>query len=503
LTAIPTETEIKLVFRADAAESIKRHFADAARPGRERNELTTYYDADDLLLHRHGFSLRTRKSDGHVVQTLKQTPTGSASVFRRNEWEWNLQDNQLLFPPVRQLLAASGVAGDVCRLKPRIVTEIRRQRFDVIRYGSEIEAAIDEGVVKAGDREEAVHEIELELKHGHAGPAYRIALELLAHYPLRLGIESKADRGYRLFTGRRPAARTARDATVPEHASLKEAMAGTIEAALQGFVANLPATQAGAPEGVHQAHVALRRVRSMLVFYSPCLEPSARERFDNAVREFGVVLGAARDWDVFIDETLCAAAKGDVPANWIAALSEAAEIRRLAARLAVRQKLESKAPAELVLGLLAWIGEGAWTEKSIQISRLRAFDAIPGFLDRLNDKVRRRGRHLSRLPAGELHSLRKSIKKLRYSAESTPELYPRKDVNRFVKACKRLQAVLGAINDAKVTVRLLTEIAPGDSACLVAAAGAVQRWNIDRQSGSRPALEKAWKTLKHADLFWK
>lgn len=99
--------------------------------------------------------------------------------------------------------------------------------------------------------------------------------------------------------------------------------------------------------------------------------------------------------------------------------------------------------------------------------------------------------------------MRKSIKKLRYSAESTPELYPGKDVNRFVKACKKLQAVLGAINDAKVTVRLLTEIAPGDSACLAAAAGAVQRWNIDRQNGSMPALEKAWKTLKHADLFWK
>lgn len=127
---------------------------------------------------------------------------------------------------------------------------------------------------------------------------------------------------------------------------------------------------------------------------------------------------------------------------------------------------------------------------------------MPKLLDRLAGKVTRRGRHLTRLSASELHPLRKSIKKLRYSAESMSELYPQKSVKRYAKACKQLQTVLGEINDAQVTARLLAEIAPADSAALGAAAGALARWNTERRSEIGTELEKAWHKLKDAGPFW-
>lgn len=505
MAAAPTETEIKLVFEPGSRGNIERHpvFAEAVRAKPVRRELTTYFDTDDLLLHRHGYSLRTRRSDGQIVQTLKRIPEESATLFRRNEWEWHLKTGRPLLRPVQQLLADSGLDGALRHPQARIVTEILRHSFEIVHDGCEIEAVIDEGVVRAGGREEAVHEVELELRHGPAAPAYRLALQLLEHCPFRLGAESKADRGYRLLTGCGTPPKKSRGAPLPRDAALGQAFVWTIGAALQGFVANIPAAQAGIPEGIHQARVALRRVRSMLVLYAPCLERCARERFNNAVRELGAVLGAARDWDVFLDETICAAARAGVPADWIAALSEPAEARRLTAHAAVRERLESKAPAELVLGLEAWIGESEWATDLPHASRTPVRKILPELLDRLADKVERRGRRIARLSASELHPLRKSVKKLRYSVESASGLYREKSVKRYVKACKKLQTVLGAINDARVARWLLAEIAPADSAVLGAPAGALQRWNVDRQRGLRRDLEKAWGKLKSADPFWK
>jgi inorganic triphosphatase YgiF len=505
LAAVPTETEIKLVFEPGSRGNIERHpiFSEALRAKPARRELTTYFDTDDLLLHRHGYSLRIRRSDGQIVQTLKQAAEKSAIVLRRNEWEWQLKTGRPLLRPVRELLAKAGLDGALRDPKARIVTEILRRSFEIVHDGCEIEVAIDEGVVRAHGREEAIHEVELEVRQGPAGPAYRLALQLLEHDPFRLGAESKADRGYRLLTGCGTPPKKSRDAPLPRDAALDQAFAWTVGAPLQGFVDNIPAALAGIPEGIHQARVALRQVRSMLVFYAPYLELSARERFNNAIREMGEVLGIARDWDVFLDETVCDATRAGVPADWIAALSELAEARRKAAHAAVRLRLESKAPAELVLGLEAWIGESAWASDPPHHPQTPVRKILPELLDRLADKVERRGRNIGRISARALHPLRKSVKKLRYSAESASGLYGGKSVKRYVKACKNLQTILGAINDARVTTRLLAEIVPEDSAALGAAAGALQRWNANRQKGVRRDLEKAWGKLKSAGPFWK
>lgn len=505
MVATPTETEIKLVFEPSLRGEIERHpaFAGAAQTTPRRHELTTYFDTDDLLLHRHGYSLRIRKSNRHFVQTLKQVPEKSAAVHQRNEWEWNLNDNRLLLRPVQQMIAASGLDGEFHHPRPRVVTDIQRQSFKILREGCEIEAVIDEGTVKAGGREESIHEIELELKNGRSGPAFRLAMELLERHAFGLGWESKADRGYRLLTGCGTPPRKVRAAPIPQDAALGEALALGTTTALHGFVANLPAAHAGIPEGVHQARVALRRVRSVLVFYAHYLEPCARERYNNAIREIGAILGAARDWDVFIDEALPAAASAGVPADWVVALNDAADIQRKAAHAAVREKLESKAPAELILGLESWISEPAWATDSTKISRTPVRKLMPKLLDRLACKVEHRGRHLARRSANELHPLRKSLKKLRYSAENASELYRKKSVKRYVKSCKKLQTILGTINDAQVTTRLLTKIAPLDSAALGAAAGAMQKWNGERRAAVRSDLKTAWRKLNGTDPFWK
>ncbi len=506
MSAPPTETEIKFLLDPGACADMAKHpiFAHAARTLSPRRELTTYFDTDQCILRRHGYSLRIREKNGLHLQTLKKSPAGAGLVQRRNEWEWKLSANRLALRPLGKVLdARSNLNGELRRVRSKFVTEIHRQSFDIKLGGAQIEAVIDEGFVLAGDRQEPVRELELEIKQGPSGPAYRLALDLLEHYPLLLGAESKADRGYRLLTGSDSSSVKSRAAPLPHRAALKEALTATAQAALHGFVANIPAARAGNPEGVHQMRVALRRLRTMLVLYAPCLERCARERFNNAIRDLGAVLGTARDWDVFVEETLPAARNSGVRAEWIAALEERAAEKRESAHHGVRDLIGSKAPAELVLGIQAWLSDFDWAADQAQAARSAAAEIMPGFLDRVAAKVMRRGRAAARLSPRALHPLRKSIKKLRYSAEAVREFYDEKRVKRHVKRCKKIQTVLGTINDAQMTVRLVREIAPRHSAAWAPPAGGLMKWNTERREHASAKLGKVWRALKHAKPFWK
>jgi len=72
-------------------------------------------------------------------------------------------------------------------------------------------------------------------------------------------------------------------------------------------------------------------------------------------------------------------------------------------------------------------------------------------LDRLHRRIRKRGRHLAKLPDYLRHQVRKDTKKLRYAHDFLTSLYQSKRTTRkrkaFGKALGRLQAALGALND--------------------------------------------------------
>jgi CHAD domain-containing protein len=347
-----------------------------------------------------------------------------------------------------------------------------------------------------------VGELELEVKSGPMAPAYRLALELLEHSALCLGVESKADRGFRLLTDDTAPPVKSRAAPVPRAATLEEALICTAGAALHDFVSNLPSAGAGNVEGVHQLRVALRRLRSMLVFYAPFLESCASDRFSDAIRDLGRVLGAARDWDVFVEETLEAAKADGVQREWAETFAEEAAAHREAAHRAVRDLLDGKAPAELVLGLQSWLVGTEWAGHESRSATKTIDKIMPGLFERLARKVERRGRGIGDLSPAGLHPLRKSIKKMRYSSESAAGLYGEKSVKRYAKRCKKLQALLGAINDAQVTMRLAEQIAPPHSAAWAPAFGTLHEWNSRRMKASRKDLRRTWQRLRDATVFW-
>src|SRR5262249_57541055 len=68
---------------------------------------------------------------------------------------------------------------------------------------SEIELAVDDGEVRAGNERQHLHEADLELKAGSAEGLLIAAEKLLTGHELKPSSRSKAERGYRLALGKK------------------------------------------------------------------------------------------------------------------------------------------------------------------------------------------------------------------------------------------------------------------------------------------------------------
>ena len=202
---------------------------------------------------------------------------------------------------------------------------------------------------------------------------------------------------------------------------------------------------------------AIRKLRTLLVLFAPYLDRAAAQRFNAVLRDLGRVLGAGRDWDVFLTETLPKAEASMEPAG-LALLRAPAEALSAEAHARVGDAVESPQLTGLILGLGAWTADAGWLREAEPDALLR--DLLPQLLTRLEKRVRKRARHLDGHAAHDLHDLRKALKKLRYGVEDVEPLFKHKRVSHYLKSIKDILAVLGDINDAAVTVERASEVAP-------------------------------------------
>ena len=495
------EVEIKLLLDPAALADLNAHPVFAAGgPPTTRRLSSTYFDTPALDLWRGGASLRVRKAASSFVQTFKLDDP-SQQLGARGEWEWPVGSDGLdldllrtLPPELQDRLEAAGRAG------PLFTTRIDRQTWQLELEGStRIEAALDCGTARAGKRQAAIAEVELELKAGPPAPLLRLAIDLVDRYSLRYGSQSKSDRGYALLTDDLPPRHGADKVELPDDVSVADAFPLLLNGVLRAFAAEAPLAERGDVEGVHRMRAAIRKTRSLLVLFGPELEPHAAERFNANLRELGQALGRGRDWDVLLTETLAAARKHSVD-GVLEPLIREAELARSDAQQAVAREVGGLGPTRLLLGLAAWVSEPGWfvgrhPERSLA-SRL------PKMLGRLEHKVRQRSKRIDQGDPEALHGLRKSMKKLRYALEFVRSLYPEKEVESYLRPLKSVLSELGQVNDASVTVSRIDELAPAERPELAPAAAALLSWNDERRTTSYRKLERKLHRLKDAEPFW-
>jgi len=337
---------------------------------------------------------------------------------------------------------------------------------------------------------------------GEASLLKPVAMELAGAIRVDVPRAGFAASAAAIVQGGQPAPRYEGPPAVTPGLQLSESVAELIGQLLDTMLHWSDGAGAGAtPVPVHQMRVATRRLRSALAVFKsvaafPDLVPLSAALGDAAAR-----LGAARDWDVFLDgtaERIGAAFPGD---RRVRALVSAARRRRLAAYAGLRAYLASAAFRTLEVGLACACVLRPWDRESEPDPMLHQDTAMfaRAALDRQWKRVRRAGRGLSKLPVEAMHELRKDCKRLRYTAEFFTPLFPERPGRRFVKRLAALQDELGSLNDGAVAAGLMAHLGRAEQGY---AAGVVGGYVAASAAPSRAQIGRAWKRFQRAAPFW-
>jgi inorganic triphosphatase YgiF len=470
-----------------------------------------YYDTSEFALWDQGVALRLRRAGSRWLQTLKTAGRVEAGLHQREEIETPVPAQILNYPALAQSGAAAVLADPALplRLQPVFVTDFRRtiRRLDPVA-GTQIEFCLDRGTISAGTAQLPISEIELELKSGPPEQLLEFALGLLERLPLRLESASKAQRGYALAAGLTAApVKASVPALLPEMT-----VSQAFRTVAFACIAHLQANERGLletdePEYLHQARVALRRLRSALSVFN-CAFP--RTLFEEAIaglRWLGGCLGSARDWDVFATETLpvvCAAFPGEAGLHW---LTERSAELRTAADNGAREAVVSSHYTVLLLKLTGIFLREPWLQLDDDASAALRALPLPEFaasvLLRRHKKTLKRGHVLGELDAAGLHALRIEVKKLRYAVEFFSALYKKGGLCDYLSALTDLQELLGRLNDAATVERLLEPLRECDGAeQWLEAPGLMRGWAAGGSRASLEQLAHAWRRFRDCEVFW-
>jgi len=514
------EIELKLALSPDQLGRFQRHglLRSLAR-GRAHSQhlVTTYFDTDKLALKACGAALRVRRTDGKGrLQTLKlpDAANGQRTAKAYREYEAELDSDQ---PDLSRIAdaEASALFADAdlaANLKPVFTTEVTRRILPVRMVDAEIEVALDVGEVRSGSQVMPICEAELELISGHPARLTELALALHESLPVRLEQRTKASRGYGLATGNRPLPVKARPVKLKRKASVAEAIPAIARDCLAQMLANEPAVIDGSdPEGVHQMRVGLRRLRAILGIVHPLLAEDISEYLREELRWLQRQLGPARDWDVFIAETLERLAAHRGAANGLGRTLRLADEARSEAYARARAAVVDPRFTAILLRAEVWLDRGLWMRPG-KATRKALARPIAAFardaLEKRERKMRKLGNRASELTEAELHRLRIRAKNLRYAAEFFQNLYRRKAARRYIESVREIQDVLGTLNDAVVSHDLMAELAAraADQKGLYRAVARVDAlatgWNLGRMEGDLARVPAVWARHRALERFW-
>jgi len=483
-----------------------------------RKLFTAYYDTPDLYLQKHQMALRLRHIGKKWIQSIKGGGDAALGLHQRHEWESMVPAGQPDFtqisdPALIRLFDNIDLRG---QLRTLFTTDFKRSKRMLCLDGSEIEFSLDQGVIRTpADSTREICEIELELKSGNVQALYQFALDILHTIPFRLENASKAERGYRLAVDSKPAPVKAEPVRLKAEMKLGEAfkaIAWNCLNHLQGNEAGM--LQSEDPEYLHQMRVALRRVRTARRVFARVFDATAFAFATPDLKWLSRSLGAARDWDVFMSETLSEVRDYFHEHAGISALWEECEQMRQNHNEVAREAIGSTRYTEAMLRLGAQLYAETWFSlpdpQQSESRRARLEWSVKKFADNAlsygHEKLKKYYRKAEGEGTERVHALRIGVKEQRYTAEFFSDLYRRKKVKRYIKFLTVLQETLGAMIDTAVTERLLNEVGmmedKGGKSSECEAKGIVLGWITQRGLTKRSVLDEVWGDFEKKEVFW-
>jgi triphosphatase len=519
-TAAQTELELKLT--CDPARLAKVLKSLSKAPGvdteskKTHRVVSTYYDTADRRLRKRGLTLRVREKNGKREQTIKSEGTSLSGIMARQEWTTPLTGKK----PDLAAITCDDLRNRMGLILPQeltkvFTTDVKRTTLLVEHSrgpgdSAQVELAFDLGKVTAGKKSSPISELELELISGTNTALIDLAVKVSELAPMVLSQTSKVAGGFELADGSYPRATTASKIPLTCAASVEEAIVRVFQASLGQLLANRAAAVCGKDiEGVHQARIAIRRMKSaQSVFkaYLPCPEVAF---ISKELRWLMDILGPARDLDVFLDEVLPAVCEDRSDDADLQALGKVAQKARTEAYRKIRAAFSSKRYTAAGLATAAWIEQRGW-RNHVDTEHLNAplVDIAGPLLTKRHRKVMKLGKGFRRLSADQRHEVRIALKKHRYATEFFTGLFPQTRTRSYLAAMRKLQHALGAANDVAtaetLTAALAKRVKSGstESASVHAGAGKVLGWHTRAAADAERDMVSLWNTYAESRPFW-
>ncbi|MFA9438374.1 CHAD domain-containing protein [Uliginosibacterium sp. sgz301328] len=464
------EIELKLALPPRARERLLAHPLIASAPRAEPPALliNTYFDTPDFALRAARVAVRTRQIGERWLQTVKCAAPSAGGLSSRPEWE-QPYDGKFDFTAVDDEFARGLLDAHANEIVPVFTTNFERDtRLAEPRAGVRILVMIDNGRIEAADREQAISEVELELAEGSAEDLFEFALQLASALPLLPEDASKAQRGFDLFLGTEPQVVRSGHVTIDPKTEPVAAFKLLAYDCLSAWQANIALARSQDDDAfIHQARVAMRRLRSLIHAFEEVLDEDFATHWEELLSELAGRLGLARDLDVMRTGILQPLADSGETFDAI-----------VAERLIARTEQEIAVVRAAVRADLSEAGVGV-----PMLSLARALHALPAAssdvdLPTLARRALRRARRrvAKRLEAAEsgqdgarLHSLRIACKRLRYISDALLAVRGKKRTTRQERLA-RVQKELGYLNDLRTTQATLADWAQDDVPMLEARA---------------------------------
>jgi len=460
--------------------------ATVRRAPPERNA-TTYYDTQDLRLARWGASLRHRPGEGW---TVKLPAERNAPFLVRPEIVFEGNGGR---PPAAAVELVRGfVRDEELRVRVRMTT-IRRRTGLHDSGGRLIGGVVDDAVsvLDDGGPPSSFRELEVEIGDEMTPALLDALVERLRQ--AGAGSPDQTAKYIRALSDQAPLTPEVPVSDLAAEATAGDVVRHAIALSVIRLILHDPVVRLDVdPEGVHQARVATRRLRSDLRTFRSLIE----QDFATAVRDelgwLAAILGEVRDGDVLLERLRGRAA--ELPEEERAgthAVLATLEQDRNAAHARLLETFGSTRYVELLERLV----RAANAPAVLEIADAPALDVVPALVRRPWHKLAKRVKALNESPSdGQLHEIRIRTKRVRYAAEAVAPIVG-KQARGFARAAAGLQEALGELNDAVVAAKWLDDWRkhgrePGASRAAEALAASERAGAAHLRAGWHSAWEK-------------
>jgi CHAD domain-containing protein len=413
----------------------------------EVRQTAVYFDTPDLRLTSSSVSLRYRSDDGWTVK-LPEAGTGAGLV--RAEHTFRGAPDA---PPEGAVDLVRAWAR-TAPLEPVANVTTRRHRYTLTDGAGTRLAEIDDDRVEAVGRGTdcaQFREIEVELdEDAPARLGKRLAKRLRHSGETQVSKVPKVARAVGVQA-------VGRHASAAKGADVKTFVCAVLDDSVQRLIAHDPVIRIGEDsEGVHQARVATRKLRSHLRMFRPLIDGEWGEQLRDELRWLGELLGRCRDVDVLAEllhSTASAAFGAD--GDDTAALFDALARQGARDRSELLEAMRSPRYATL---LDALVDAARDPRLRAEVERKPAANVIAPLARRQWHRFRKAVRRLGDEPAdAELHKVRRRAKQARYALEAAADLVA--GASRAARLAERLQGDLGDHQDCVVARQWLADAA--------------------------------------------